>query len=325
MPTTLTNYPNSFDKFYYECNPKCLPRYRRGQPLPDGNMPQMTFNIDKTPTTGGDNWQYLLIPYPCDKWECGGVYVDEAYWTIMQNFFANEFTSASWLQQFNLEYISNNVWRTGNTFGAGTIGEFETGSGYDVSNCNLYGDMCLVIVELQWNADFSELLASEIIGKSAQTYVKTNSILTQCGIIGINYVPDGFGFPVEYTGEYMFYTWGKVWKPTLQPTGDKYIKSNGVRKTLNMQLTEEWTLDVDMCDYSIHKAMNVALESNLPSIYNKDMTDFSDFNSNDYGYYMDTLIKETYTFGYVDKCFSSSRGKAIILNNQFSEGVSYNC
>lgn len=324
MATTLTNYPNSFDKFYYDCDTKCLPRYNRLQPIPN-YFPVFSFEIDKTPLEDGFNWQYLMIPYPCDKWDCGEV-IDEDYWGLMQTLFGNEFTTATWLQTFNLQYQDNNVWNTINTFGTGTLDVFEENSNIIVSDCGTYGDMCLVIVELKWDETFNTLLASEIIAKSTQKYMRVDSLTTQCGVVGFTFTPNGFGYPVEYTGYYSYWTWGKVWKPSLEGAGEMYIKSNGIRVVLNEQLTEGWTLDIDMNDYSIHKAINVALKCQVSKVYNKDMGDFSALNfDTNLGYNMETMLKEQYTFNYTDKCFSSARGKAIILNNEFSEGISYNC
>lgn len=318
MPTPVYNYPNSFVKFAYDCDDKCLPRYDRPMPMPNGYMPSFPVNI--TPPTDGFVYEYLLIPYPCDKWECGGIIKDIDFYDMITSRFSTMNTINYFLHFFLLTDYGDSVFIRDNVLNAKSFYQYY---GIDISTAG-YGCLCYLIFELKWNED--ELISFEVISKSTTKYTLTESLTSECNIVGFDYTPNGFGFPPQNTGSYTAWVWGKVWKPTLAPSGKSYIKSNGERIALNEQFTESWQLDVYLCDYQYHKAANIALRCPYSRVYNKDMADFSEFNfSPIFGHYMNVIIDKEYSFNYTDGCYSSVRGKATILNNEFSEGISYNC
>lgn len=324
MPTAVTNYQNTFDKFYFDCNSNCIPKYQRSQPLPAGKFPTFIMNID-VPISGAQ-MLYYVVPYPCKGWNCGTY--DNDMWTYFDWIGALYAKDATIINSCALyRYPDTNVFININRDNSNATAFFNE-IAPDFLDCDTYGPYCFVVIEVMYDPDTETYLSTEIIAKSIQSYVITGSIEDTCGIIGFDYVPkNNYGFPSEYTGGYNYWTWGKVWKPILDQSGTTYIKSNGFRQVLNMQLTEQWTMDIDMNDYSIHKAIHVASNSESFYIYNKDMNDFySGFTLAplQQGYRMSAIIKENYTYNYVDKCFSSMRGKAVIINNEY-EGLMYGC
>jgi hypothetical protein len=322
MPVTpVSNYPNSFYKFNQECDSTCIPKFERDYPLPSSILPTFSLNITEQAVVGHVQ-DYLLIPYPCDLANC----LDTAslLWDMVAAKFSDIYTTEIWLQNYIFFRNDDNIFTFDNVDGSLSWEAFYLNYATNLGNCDLYGTMCLFVVELDWNDSRTVLNSVNVIARSDKSFVSV-SLDSECGVVGLEYTPNGFGFPSQWTGIYNLWTWGKVWKPSLESSGEIYIKSNGIRQVLNEQLTEGWTLDIDMTEYNNHKAINVALKSVGTRVYNRDMADFSEFPIDSYGYYMETLIKEQYSFNYTDKCYSSARGKAVILNNQFSEGVSYNC
>lgn len=323
MPTPVYNYPNSFVKFAYDCDDKCLPRYDRPMPMPDGYFP--IFPVSITPPNEPEyQFKYLLIPFPCDKWECGGIIKDIDFYNLITSKFPNIYTSDEWLQNYiMLDYGDNQYVNYTTSFTIQNSVIFYQQYGIDITQSE-YGCLCFLIFELKYNGE--ELISYEVISKSTTKYQITQSVRNECNIIQFKYIANGFGFPSNYYYYYTAWVWGKVWKPTLAPSGKSYIKSNGERIALNEQFTESWQLDISLCDYQYHKAANVALRCPTSIIYNKDMQDFSEFNvDNIFGPNMNVIIDKEYSFTYTDGCYSSVRGKATILNNEFSEGISYNC
>ena len=327
MPTPVYNYPNSFVKFAYDCDDKCLPRYDRPMPMPDGYFSVFPVNIVAPIPTEPAVYEYLAIPYPCDKWSCGGVINDYFFYAMVISRFGFMYTTDIWLQDYLLHFYGDNQYVNYNDFAPASPNAITFYQNYDIDiSEEQYGCLCYLIIELKWNGDKTELLDLAIIAKSTTSYKLTESVRNECSIVGFYYVPNGFGFPSNYTNHYSSWVWGKVWKPTLAPNGKSYIKSNGERIALNEQFTESWQLDVYLSDYQYHKAANVALRCPISKVYNKDMQDFSEFNvDNIFGPNMNVIIDKEYAFTYADGCYSSVRGKATILNNEFSEGISYNC
>lgn len=324
MPTAVTNYPNSFYKFYYDCDVynKCLPRLNSAVPTLN-NMAKITLDIIK-PTNIGHNYEYLRIPFPCDLWLCGGTIPDEDFYDMITVKFQNMFTTETWLQNYLGNFVNDSCY-----FGAESIYDFFYQYGIDISYGfnNQYGCLCYLIFELDWNSDYTVLNSFEVIGKS-NVKMQWFANGANCNVLMFKYHPNqdyGFG---DNSVDYTFYIAGRCWKPEIKSKGESYQKSNGEVQILSSNINEYWKLSVDMTDYYLQKAIHVALLTNGCKVYSNTMGDFSNNLVFDeyYGYELNCLLNDgEFNYNYTDKCFSSLRANATLINTELQGSMSYGC
>ncbi len=310
MPSTISNYPNSFYKFYNCKVEECINSYDGCQPIPDV-IPNMGLNITPVIPPTYDGVQFLIIPLPCDIWDCGtlnGSSPDYSYFATFTTFLEDIYSTQPWLQDFLL----TNTGTYFNTANSSSVSTFFTNIGYTtMPKC-----FCWYVVEMKRNLAGEEF--SAIIGKSNVMCLTEYT----CDVVKVSYQNNdlSFGFPTISPAYYEAYFWGQVWKPTTKNEGKVYVKSNGEVINVVDRFDEYYNIKGRLTEYQYIKAINTALKSKVCIIQNKTLDQFAGEVTQLHSY-----LEEDIEMNYVNGCYSSASFTAKIRNKQPNGSINYNC